>query len=401
MEYWKTNREDSPVFESMHSRLVVGPVASVVSRKETNDAADLSPAREFHANNTFPTVNISRETFSRSGACLDQVHQEKYHTKMLTSAATEKRVKDLDGPQTTMPRSATTFSTEHIAVGTRKHYRDARKVLREIWMPGDGDGQPKMGTARDQSTNSWRFFQSPIDDSLKKNLPPKYVMLDDKAAHEVFQSKFWPRRKRCKYWGLDFVAGSGTLFTGRPNRGRPAWISEDGNSKMPEDMAARKQLVHTVPASDPKKCIVQHLIGEPGGFTAYLFDEQQQEHLVAGKAGRIWPRVETIGYADDARRETPMISIDNQHELSQLTSSHDAAHIHRHDPLHGSELSKRATDGVQTGLQSTSFPRGRKRRKMRADLSLVKGGSYGDIIRGFERRREAIKGKDNRIAEIV
>ena len=50
-----------------------------------------------------------------------------------------------------------------------------------------------------------------------KNEPPKYVILDDRAAQEVLASDI-PRAHWTKYWSHDF-AGKGAIRARRPNRG--------------------------------------------------------------------------------------------------------------------------------------------------------------------------------------
>jgi hypothetical protein len=69
----------------------------------------------------------------------------------------------------------------------------------------------------------WRFYQSrtgPGPVKSQKNEPPKYVILDDRAAQEVLVSNI-PRTHITKYWPHDF-GGNGSIRARRPHRGRGA-----------------------------------------------------------------------------------------------------------------------------------------------------------------------------------
>lgn len=71
--------------------------------------------------------------------------------------------------------------------------------------------------------NRWRFYQSrtgPGPVKHQKNQPPKYVILDDRAAQEVAISDI-PRAHISKYWPHDF-GGNGAIRARRPHRGRGA-----------------------------------------------------------------------------------------------------------------------------------------------------------------------------------
>lgn len=126
----------------------------------------------------------------------------------------------------------------------RQTYRDKGSGLqREIWRPGkthpslkasawliekhlgDGDG--------DQTTDyfervgpplpiekRWRLFQSDIGLISAKNEPPRFVILDDRAAFEVLRSDI-QRTKIVQNWPHDF-GGAGKVRARRPHRGRAA-----------------------------------------------------------------------------------------------------------------------------------------------------------------------------------
>jgi hypothetical protein len=101
-------------------------------------------------------------------------------------------------------------------------------LLLTIFVPGDGDGErladlydkPGPPTPLEQR---WKLYQSrtgPGPIQAARNEPPKYVILDDRTAHEVLASNI-PRTHLAKYWPHDF-AGNGSIRARRPNRGRGA-----------------------------------------------------------------------------------------------------------------------------------------------------------------------------------
>ena len=94
--------------------------------------------------------------------------------------------------------------------------------------PGDGDGDMDadlyaMPGPNPPPEKRWRFFQSrvgpgPIE--YQVNEPPKYVILDDRAAQELLASNV-PRTHLPRFWSHDFV-GNGSIRARRLNRGRGA-----------------------------------------------------------------------------------------------------------------------------------------------------------------------------------
>jgi hypothetical protein len=111
----------------------------------------------------------------------------------------------------------------------RQYWSDpATRVQREIWRPGDGDGDKttdyygKPG-ALAPLEQRWRFYQSrtgvgPIKRGV--NEPPKYVILDDRTAYECYISDI-PRQYLKQFWEHDF-GGAGAIRVRRPHRGRGA-----------------------------------------------------------------------------------------------------------------------------------------------------------------------------------
>ncbi|KAI7171470.1 hypothetical protein KC316_g13193 [Hortaea werneckii] len=110
----------------------------------------------------------------------------------------------------------------------RQYYREPLTgIKREVWRPGDGDGAADTDyydkPGQRPLHQRWRFYQlktgkGPI--AFKNNMPPKYVILDDRAAHEVLTSNI-PRATIVRFWSHDF-GGPGRIRARRPHRGRSA-----------------------------------------------------------------------------------------------------------------------------------------------------------------------------------
>ncbi|KAI7156163.1 hypothetical protein KC349_g6450 [Hortaea werneckii] len=110
----------------------------------------------------------------------------------------------------------------------RQYYREPLTgIKREVWRPGDGDGAADTDyydkPGQRPLHQRWRFYQlktgkGPI--AFKNNMPPKYVILDDRAAHEVLTSDI-PRATIVRFWSHDF-GGPGRVRARRPHRGRNA-----------------------------------------------------------------------------------------------------------------------------------------------------------------------------------
>ncbi|KAI6896933.1 hypothetical protein KC318_g7263 [Hortaea werneckii] len=114
------------------------------------------------------------------------------------------------------------------ATTPRQYYREPLTgIKREVWRPGDGDGAADTDyydkPGQRPLHQRWRFYQlktgkGPI--AFKNNMPPKYVILDDRAAHEVLTSDI-PRATIVRFWSHDF-GGPGRIRARRPHRGRSA-----------------------------------------------------------------------------------------------------------------------------------------------------------------------------------
>ncbi|KAK5130734.1 hypothetical protein LTR08_001721 [Meristemomyces frigidus] len=91
---------------------------------------------------------------------------------------------------------------------------------------GDGDGEQGADYYERPGKlppveKRWRLYQVKGGSMVNKtNTPPKYVILDDRAAYEVYSSNI-PRTQTVKFWSHDF-GGAGKLRSRRPHRGRGA-----------------------------------------------------------------------------------------------------------------------------------------------------------------------------------
>ncbi|RMY21443.1 hypothetical protein D0866_12255 [Hortaea werneckii] len=110
----------------------------------------------------------------------------------------------------------------------RQYYREPLTgIKREVWRPGDGDGAADTDyydkPGQRPLHQRWRFYQLKTGKgsvAFKNNMPPKYVILDDRAAHEVLTSDI-PRATIVRFWSHDF-GGPGRIRARRPHRGRSA-----------------------------------------------------------------------------------------------------------------------------------------------------------------------------------
>ena len=204
----------------------------------------------------------------------------------------------------------------------RRTYRDDKGVLRDIWQPGDGDGS-RSGEVMDtvilnKAVERFRFFQHDIGliDSWD-NPPPKYVILDDKACYDIWMSNHYSARDRVKYWYHDF-ASQGNIKHMRPNRGRPALVSEaDGGQTVDRNDICGAREVGWAYTGDAKKQRKYFFTGERNGYIAVQFrpplvtnSSLQEETLPAqtsrskGK-GKVRSRVVEASIAQPPRHASP------------------------------------------------------------------------------------------------
>lgn len=171
-----------------------------------------------------------------------------------------------------------TVMADYVSLDVREHYRDHRGIKREVWRPGDGDGDPSYDFCDDQRTDipRWRFFQHDIGPLIKaKKEPPKYVLLDDKAAYEVFKAEICTKMNMGKFWNHDF-SNVGHLKTNRPNRGRAALMHESGDGAVKIDTGdgQGERIVATLPAGQNKSKLYR-FIGERGGYASINYAPPQ------------------------------------------------------------------------------------------------------------------------------
>ncbi|KAK7182653.1 hypothetical protein PSPO01_11234 [Paraphaeosphaeria sporulosa] len=108
------------------------------------------------------------------------------------------------------------------------------KRMRAIWRPEHGDGEhvPHI-VERTKSTlrghPTWKLFVDDITQPIVRGSqeePPRHMYLDDEACHVVWKSQQYTDTELKTYWPFDFDH-QGNIKTGRPNRGRPAWVDTD------------------------------------------------------------------------------------------------------------------------------------------------------------------------------
>ncbi|KAK4554726.1 hypothetical protein LTR86_008228 [Recurvomyces mirabilis] len=111
------------------------------------------------------------------------------------------------------------------ANSARQYAEDPHTALkREVWRPGDPDGK-ETADGHDRKPafeKRWRFYQSSTGTERVSatHMPPKFVLLDDKAAYEVMSSDI-PKARMAKFWPIDFVP-NGKIRGKRAHRGRAA-----------------------------------------------------------------------------------------------------------------------------------------------------------------------------------
>ncbi|KAM0712911.1 hypothetical protein Q7P35_000362 [Cladosporium inversicolor] len=119
----------------------------------------------------------------------------------------------------------------------RRYWRDPLTgVQREIWRPGDGDGDVEHDHHDRRGPlvpleKRWRLYQSSPEGPFKARIiePPSNVILDDRAAYEILQSNI-PRAQLTKRWSHDFN-GQANVRHRRTHRGRPAYKDEQATSE--------------------------------------------------------------------------------------------------------------------------------------------------------------------------
>lgn len=108
------------------------------------------------------------------------------------------------------------------------------KRMRTIWRPEHGDGEYVPHIVERSKTTlcghpTWKLFVNDIVQPFirgSKQEPPHCVYLDDEACYIVWKSRQYTNTELKTFWPFDFDH-QGNIKTGRPNRGRPAWVDSD------------------------------------------------------------------------------------------------------------------------------------------------------------------------------
>ncbi|KAK4965204.1 hypothetical protein LTR66_012186 [Elasticomyces elasticus] len=139
----------------------------------------------------------------------------------------------------------------HNGLELRQHWLNpVTGVSREIWQPGDGDGDHMSDyNGCPRPTKRYRLYQSDVGNIVRhKNEPPKNVMLDDKAAYEIWRSDQFSKVDKRRHWSHDF-SFSGNIRYRRQHIGRAAYDNE-GN-------------VTWAPLGDAKNQVKYFFTGDP------------------------------------------------------------------------------------------------------------------------------------------
>ena len=165
-------------------------------------------------------------------------------------------------------------------------------VQREVWRPGDGDGDPNGdysgrpgGSVNLSLHKRWRFYQSSPESGpwRKKNMPPRFVVLDDRAAFEVFKSEI-AKHNLPKWWSHDF-AGQGRLIKHRRvHRGRPAVAHPNmlGDDRY-----------HSAPSRDVKKPEMYYFTGQQD-YTPIIYRDAEFAGSVKKRKASLPARKEPV-----------------------------------------------------------------------------------------------------------
>lgn len=163
-------------------------------------------------------------------------------------------------------------SSDNSSDYNRAYYRDAKKVNREIWRPGDGDGDASSEIFGGPITVRWRFFQSSLGTFVTgRNEPPKYVILDDQAAYDILHSGLYSREKLSRFWSHDFSVSFGNIRQARPNRGRAAQPMQSQGTKIDTHDGQGEREVGWALSGAVKKGIKYPFTGEKGGYTPVMY----------------------------------------------------------------------------------------------------------------------------------
>lgn len=252
------------------------PLSQVNDFSQRDQSPLFEPEAASPSPSAAPQVSALATAFTDRSGCLT-IFQQKPAADV-SSLATPSAVIGPMAPPILSSQSvsrATSGSTGMITTPARAHYRDHKQVKREIWQPGDGDGDYSSEYFGGPIRKRWRFFQSSLGPFIKgRNEPPKYVILDDQAVYDILQSKLYSRPNMARFWSHDISKSHGNIRNGRPNRGRPALVAPRQGQEASTQVGQGENGVVWALTGEPKKAIKYHLTGERGGYTAVEFPKQ-------------------------------------------------------------------------------------------------------------------------------
>ncbi|KXT17092.1 hypothetical protein AC579_4318, partial [Pseudocercospora musae] len=184
-----------------------------------------TPLSRLHADEheAWPEMPFERLGYGEDG---EDIVISTHRTKTPPTDNVMASIEKSDTPITELP-DADDENALDPANSERQYHRHPHTGLqREIWRPGDGDGNQRTEYFDRghpvPAEQRWRIFQSDIGEIswVKENFPPRFVWLDDRAAFEVSKSDI-PKARIQQWWPHDF----GSPCKIRKNRvhiGRPA-----------------------------------------------------------------------------------------------------------------------------------------------------------------------------------
>ncbi|KAK7723652.1 hypothetical protein SLS57_004467 [Botryosphaeria dothidea] len=246
-----------------------GPTAGAAGAARTSKPAKPKPAAPMLEALKSPTTPKPAAAHKPSKASTSKPAAAKASSSK-TAAATKTASTQALTTKTRKPRPKPKESTP-IPTATRPTMSDG-KVDREIWQPSDGNGDPspeliEKYRSKRNGHPTWKLYtgrnvpKNPTDTN-----PPCFVVLDDKAAWTILNSKNWTKHERHRKWPFDFTP-QGRISLQRPNRGRPAY-GRDGTTyaSVPKQKGEKYWLhgCHEPPKADGRISPAPTAAGAPG-----------------------------------------------------------------------------------------------------------------------------------------
>jgi hypothetical protein len=122
------------------------------------------------------------------------------------------------------------------------------KRLRVLWQQEHGNGDYSshliercISTVKGHPT--WKLFCGFVPDPIVRdtNEPPHHVYLDDRACYAIWSSDQYVKQELRTFWPFDFDH-VGKIKTGRPNRGRPAYLDDSCTEYAKGTLRDKKKL---------------------------------------------------------------------------------------------------------------------------------------------------------------